>query len=250
MNNTCGFGAADWLRRPLCSRYSFVHFKTICVSVQDRSNAAVPQIQYWAYGTLPDEQWEVLGVRTAPSSGGVAWNEIADNLRFRGVERIRFAVGPDPLALMSGLQVQFPSVAMFQSEIGGAPAVPEQSGSFQALPLRYLGQQRRANEVANGLTRSLERSVARNGCFPSGEAASMFVANRLMLAEFCRDRAGLAAPRARCPRDARSSARLLPVAPKEAVHHGPGAELSIHLLPDLCRADRRSAASGSCLEAC
>jgi putative transposase len=92
-------------------------------------NAATPSVlapARCALGVLADGQCEMLGAWPASRSGAADWCKVLEDLRLRGVERIRFVVCDEPAAMQEALRSVFP----------GATVVPD----LGALLRRSLGE--------------------------------------------------------------------------------------------------------------
>jgi len=91
---------------PLCCRYFLL--TSDALSVQVRQDGLVPdQVVHWALGSA-DGALEVLGLWPEPASGFANGPEIFDDLRARGVERIRFAATND----LTALRAAYPGATM------------------------------------------------------------------------------------------------------------------------------------------
>ena len=80
---------SDWQSRPLCESYLLVIHESIPIQLLER-RLVRDQIVFWALGVLADGAYEVLGVWPALTPDGWCAQEVADDLKARGVERIRF----------------------------------------------------------------------------------------------------------------------------------------------------------------
>lgn len=105
----------------------------------------------WALGAHRDGQGEVLGVWPAPAVRSFAWQEAFADLKIRGVESIRLAVGSQSACVEGGLPV-----VPF-----GATGLPSIEQTFAATLVQVAPRHRGAVELAL-------RAVAAAG---SGEAA-------------------------------------------------------------------------------
>lgn len=191
MNNTCDLETADWLARPLCCSYVYVHFNRLPVSVQHGCDA-FRAVQHWGFGTLEDGQWEVFGLRPTSDVGVAAWRGFANQLRSRGVERMRVVVGADSGGIAAAIQRWFPGAISLPDSVRGRLIAPDQSEYFLAVPGWHQRLHRQANDLANRLSHRLERAVARHGRFRTVAAASKFVFDRLVCEERQHDRSELA----------------------------------------------------------
>lgn len=83
----------------LCSRYLLAEF--LPVPQTSRSNGAkAAQLLLWSLGTLPGDQYEVLGVWSNNMSESCAFNRALEDLAGRGVERLDLVRGvPEPLVM-------------------------------------------------------------------------------------------------------------------------------------------------------
>ena len=79
----------DWLSRPLCGSYFLVIRESMSIQLLDGALVR-DQTVCWALGVLADGSNEVLGVWPASMSGGWTWQQVSEDLKARGVEKIRF----------------------------------------------------------------------------------------------------------------------------------------------------------------
>lgn len=141
----------DWLSRPLCGSYFLVIHESIPIQLLDRAPAR-DQIVCWALGVLADGGYEVLGVWPASSSGAWCEEEVTDDLKARGVEKIRF---------ISALGV------------GTGLGVPRGRGRTVLA----------GEEVMRRLQRHARRAISRRGPFFDVAEASAFLVSVLSRAE-------------------------------------------------------------------
>lgn len=95
-------------RLPLCRNYLLVHFQAISIPVQEQG-ATGEVATHWGLGVLADGQREVVGAWIKPSSDELASIAVFEDLRLRGVERIRFVVGIDPTRSQPTMRGPYPS---------------------------------------------------------------------------------------------------------------------------------------------
>jgi len=94
-----------WAAVPLCHRYHVVQLNSLNVSLErDASESHV-----WAVGFLGEDESEALG--TWPGSS----REIFDDLKHRGVEKIRFLVCDDPSELRADACAAYPGTTVLPS---------------------------------------------------------------------------------------------------------------------------------------
>lgn len=99
------------LPSPLCREYSLVLFADLWKS-GNRGRCHRDPCLRWGLGVLSDGQQEFLGVWEASGAGGADWHAIAFDLKVRGVEKIRFAVGTDPTGIANAMRETYPEVAV------------------------------------------------------------------------------------------------------------------------------------------
>lgn len=85
----------EWQSRPLCCRYLVVRFEALSIQVP-KEGIARDLTTCWALGTLADGQREVLGVWLESLPGVIDSQKVFDDLKARGVERIRFVATTEP----------------------------------------------------------------------------------------------------------------------------------------------------------
>jgi hypothetical protein len=87
-------------RRPVCRRYESVGFGTCEVDVMSTGGGVQLGIR-WALGGAADGQQEVLGAWPMASSRALDYQVMFDDLRSAGLERARFVLSREPVALRS-----------------------------------------------------------------------------------------------------------------------------------------------------
>ena len=106
-------------------------------------------------GVLSDGSPDFLGCWYESEPGVSPWQAIADDLRARGVERLRFAVGSDPAGMEAAFRAAYPSCTALPADdlaLGGAVHTPVKgySQAFESL-----------NQTVGGLSKALRRAVLR-----------------------------------------------------------------------------------------
>ena len=193
----------DWPIRPLCCRYFLMAFETLSVEA-DESGVVYERPLQWAIGVLADGQHEVAGVWPGPMPCAPNWQEIFEDLRVRGVERIRFASACDSTGLATALDVAFPGAAVLPTG--------RQIGAAVAPSPRHRRTALATGAVMRRLRIHAGRAVMRHGCFSGPAEATAFVTDVLErgLQRSGRGAASLAAaPRASLPRRPGAGAEAL-----------------------------------------
>jgi hypothetical protein len=174
---------------PLCRRYFAMLVRSVLVCVKADGDEGYINGR-WALGVLTDGQCELLGVWPEPASTDDAWRAIHRDLTARGVEAIRYIVGPDS----AGLAAAFPGAIVLTSlarllhpaKRGSRGAYPPPSlggGKQLALSPRQRCVIEHADEAALNLQAKLDRALIRHGCFDSPESAVAFVESSLQRLE-------------------------------------------------------------------
>lgn len=102
----CAGPSTDWGTVPLCRRYQVVHLNSLNVPVGERGTIQSP---LWALGFLGEDESETLGTWLAPSQ------EILEDLKCRGVEKVRFFVCDDPAQLRADACNAYPGTTVLPS---------------------------------------------------------------------------------------------------------------------------------------
>jgi putative transposase len=102
-----------WSAYLLCRRYVAVYFSQ--VSLAGGSDVEREPVQHWAFGVLSDGQSEALGAWPQDRSGAMNWLRVFDDLKDRGVERIRFALSGDLASFREELHAAFPRATALPS---------------------------------------------------------------------------------------------------------------------------------------
>lgn len=160
--------APEPLGIPLCRSYVAVFFSVISVQVDGESGLR-PEQMLWAVGVLSDGLPDYLGSWHMPESTA-PWHQIADELKARGVERIRLVITPDPTDMPAALTAQF----------HGSTCLPNShpmlsQAAIDSLLPGHRPYAVRAQEVSTHLSRRLHRAVSRHGTFQSPTAAEAFL---------------------------------------------------------------------------
>ncbi|MBE0546400.1 MAG: transposase [Rubrivivax sp.] len=232
INDNTLANAIKWQTRPLCCQYLVLHFEALSVPVGEEG-AAHDRTVHWPVGVLADGQCELLGAWFDPVSGATGWEEVFEDLKVRGVEKIRFVVGDEPSEVSEGAQAAqldttvLPSAGRLLRQslaqvaprhrntgagaLGGLCAAASAKAARAALitlgaspwgatnptvverwrvavarlaPFYALAPRLRrlilsGDEATERVGRTLQRAVARNGCFPSETAAIAFISEVL-----------------------------------------------------------------------
>jgi hypothetical protein len=166
--------AHKWLFRPLCRRYLLVIFESLPIYVEE-GGVVYGRPLHWALGALADGQYEVSGVWSEPVSNLSNWEEIFKDLRVRGVEKIRFVLNGESVALDSVLSTAYPGAVPL-------PAVWK-LGSLVGLPLRHRCMALKIEAAMQQLQFRASRAIRRYGCFSDPEEARAFAMDILAHAQ-------------------------------------------------------------------
>lgn len=166
------FPSTRWLSKPLCRRYAFAEFNTLCLPVSD--NASVKDLHWrWALGLSKQDEYEVLGVWPSHE----AFGRIAQDLRERGVERI----GAIAAACDGDLTAKYFDAAVWPPAEGNLVGTAQ--NRLRALPLRRRAALRSAAATAERLQATLSQAIRRRAPFADQAAAAAFLAQQLEKAE-------------------------------------------------------------------
>lgn len=113
MNNAMTNGIG-WHTRPLCRTYLLLLFETLSLQVNDGGPACVRALR-WAFGVLPDGQHEVLGAWLAPEAQEAGWQEVFEDIKVRGVEKIGFVASNEPATVHAVVRAVYPSATSLPS---------------------------------------------------------------------------------------------------------------------------------------
>lgn len=100
---------------PLCSRYFNASIVDASVLVREGAGAARPYVVRCGLGFLEVGECEVLGAWLAPTSSQTLSQEVLDDLKRRGVEKVRFFVCQDPAQLRPDVCVAYPGTTVLPS---------------------------------------------------------------------------------------------------------------------------------------
>lgn len=231
-NGSTNTQAGEWQSRPLCCRYLLLHVETLSMPVREVGFVR-DQTVHWGLGVLADGQYEVLGIWLHPASATTGWHELFEDLKVRGVEKVRFVASSAPMDVSAAMRAAYPDATVLPSPgqllrqslaqvaprqrncwaeaLGGLcaaatgqatraaltalaaspwgasnPTVVERwrvavahLGPFYALAPRLRRLILSGDEAAERVGRTLQRAVARKGCFRSETAAITFVSEVL-----------------------------------------------------------------------
>ncbi|MFT7774801.1 transposase [Roseateles sp.] len=168
--NTSLISERDPEDQPLCRSYVSVLFNPISARVSGKADTH-PMPMLWAIGVLYDGQPDYLGSWVASGPKDSQWLAIAEDLKARGVERIRFIIGPSPTEMQAAVTARcctgnWHCTALPISRMAIAPSV------IDALLPGHRPYIERVLEVATPLGARLKRALARHGSFASAAAAA------------------------------------------------------------------------------
>ena len=179
---------SDWLKKALCRRYAAVHFVDFHLSGQENGE---PQGQSWcwAFAMFAADEFEILGAWPA-GTGEV--EPIFEDLRNRGILSIRVVSLAEVTGRASRLSFRSWATASQHAEprvldvVGSQALLREVGGAVEGVPSPAI---RAALSRAGRIHDSLLRGARSREPFASAEAASEFIAIRLIGA--CTKRDGL-----------------------------------------------------------
>lgn|GEM_PF-2792171 len=167
--NSSLINAIEQAARPLCRSYVFTRFDALKVRVQGEAGEHAEPLR-WAVGVLSDNAPDFLGCWRDTGPAAALWQHIADDLKVRGVERIRFAMGAEPPAIEAAMASRFRDFTVLP-----LPSKPRDPSMLEALLPGHRPYFERAEDVVNGLAGRLRRAVARQGPFASFVEACAFL---------------------------------------------------------------------------
>ncbi|MCE4555457.1 transposase [Roseateles cellulosilyticus] len=161
--------SSRWFRRPLCCRYLAVRFDRLRLPMV-RGGLVADADWHWAVGFITDGQFEVLGAWRNESVETP--QRVAQDLRDRGIERIKALAGDAPLvAAIEG----FRSKACRQSMTELA-----ESGVFGPRMLRAI---RWTDAAAQRVQCRVQRAARSCGPLADDDAAADFIAQAFQRAD-------------------------------------------------------------------
>jgi len=99
---------SEWGGPPLCSRYFTAFVFDVLVQVREWAGTKQVQMVRCSLGLLEDGECEILGTWLAPTSSQTLSQTVLEDLKFRGVEKVRFFVFHDPAGLRADACVAYP----------------------------------------------------------------------------------------------------------------------------------------------
>lgn len=156
--------------RPLCRSYMSVIFNALLVQMNGEADAHSEQM-LWAVGVLPDGLPDYLGSWCPAGPKDFRWRSIADDLKARGIERIRFVIGPDPLEMNAAIPILYRYGGRDCTVLPALGLTAELSLIDSLMP-RHRAHIERAIEVATPLSRHIKRVMVRHGRFADAAAAA------------------------------------------------------------------------------
>lgn len=155
---------AQWVNRPLCSRYVQAEFKVLSLPVGGGEAArGVPW--YWALGLFAQDQYEVLGAWPAQSFP----EQVARELRNRGIENIRAIVATSDIDATS----MFPDVFAWSPAL--ASSATDSRSAARTFGPRHHAVLHAAVATGNRLHTRIARTIERHGHFNDETAAAAFL---------------------------------------------------------------------------
>lgn len=168
--NTPLISAPEPEGQPLCRSYVSVLFDAFPVQVSGE-DGAYPKQMLWAVGVLSDGLPDYLGSWWPSGPTDLRWRSITDDFKARGIERIRFVIGPDPLEMNAAMAAHYRYGNWDCMVLPASGLIVEPSLIDSLLP-GHRPYIERAIEIATPLSRRLKRAVARHGGFANPAAAA------------------------------------------------------------------------------
>jgi hypothetical protein len=149
---------------PLCRSYVCIVFGAASPQCDGDSGTVAEQV-CWAVGVLSDGQPHYLGSWQLRDQAD-DWTRIAHDLLVRGIERLRFVVGPDPAGIDAAMTPLYSGVTVL-------PAFGKvlDQALIDSLHPGHRPYFERAHEVTARLDQRFKRAIARHGAFASADAA-------------------------------------------------------------------------------
>ena len=104
-----------WNSLPLCSRYFAAFIVGVPVQVHEGADAARPHVVRCGLGFTQDGECEVLGTWLALTSSLTLPQEVLEDLKIRGVEKVRFFICEDPAQLRADACIAYPGTTVLPS---------------------------------------------------------------------------------------------------------------------------------------
>jgi hypothetical protein len=149
----------------LCRSYVCAAFDVINLQVQsDDGIRALPLL--WAAGILSDHMPHFLGAWHVQEPREACWRAVASDLQDRGVQRLRVAIGPDPVEMKAAMALSFRhnTALPVSVTLADADIDPTLSGHLQYIKI--------ALDVTTSLSRRLKRAATRHGPFTNAASAA------------------------------------------------------------------------------
>jgi transposase-like protein len=112
--NKAGPKEGAWTCLPLCRRYFFAYVDRSPVQLVEQGTSTVGAV-HWMVGYLRGGESEILRVWVTAESRQPSWGDMFDEVKRRGVERIRFAVSGDLVNFREDLRAEFPGTMALPS---------------------------------------------------------------------------------------------------------------------------------------
>lgn len=99
---------ATWLERPLESYYPILLIDATFISTR-RVDAVSKEAYYTILGVRADRTREVLAIVNFPTESAIAWSEVFDRLKQRGLERVDLVISDSLTAIEDSVKKHFPT---------------------------------------------------------------------------------------------------------------------------------------------
>jgi putative transposase len=152
--------ASESLSPPLCCRYLLAVLDRLSVKVGEEGRIR-DNVLHWGLGVLSDGQRELLGVWHQSAAIGTFWHAVSDDLKLRGVEKIRFVEGIYATEIEPRMGPSYlgatalPSIGSFMLQIAADLPTRDRAGACGFLADLY------AAETAQGARTALDYFAAR-----------------------------------------------------------------------------------------
>lgn len=159
---------------PLCRNYFLVVFEVVPIRLL-KGGLVRDQTVRWAFGVLADGQYDVLSLQPERVSCVPNWPEVFEDLRGRGLEKIRFVSGSESAEFHSSLRTAYPAAMVL--------SVGRRLEALSALPSGHRRTLLASEGATQQLDRCARRAVRRHGNFSDMASATAFVMDALARAE-------------------------------------------------------------------
>jgi len=151
---------------PLCSRYALLVLGRLDTQALDEAGAANHTIR-WAFGVVPNGEFEVSGMWPELPEQEVVWRRIFGELRYRGVEQVALVVASELMSIEKVIGEFYPRTRLVPPEWsmsrGASGRGPQTTTGYLALGTGVARRARRAEALARDIGRQASAYLARTG---------------------------------------------------------------------------------------